>query len=346
LNVGLLDHLTTEGDLEDRLSAPSDADIACCRHLEGDVLVLGATGKMGPSLVRRILRASAAGGVQRRVFAASRFTAPSDRDVLAEAGATTMAADVLDPDSLAALPDCPNVLYLAGRKFGSNDDVALTWAVNTVGPVNVARRFRAARQVVFSTGNVYAFVPPASGGSVESDPPSPRGEYAQSCLGRERVFEYFAKRHGSPTLLFRLNYAVDLRYGVLVDIARAVLAGQPVDRTVGHVNVIWQGDANSYAFRALEGCTVPARVINVTGPEILPVSEIAEYFGERFGVRPAFRGTPCGQALLSNASACHEWLGPPQVSAEQLMAAVAEWLERGGRTLDKATRFEVTNGVF
>ena len=345
-DMGLLDHLMTEADLEDRLSTPSDADIACCRRLKGDVLVLGAAGKMGPSLVRRIVRASAAAGIRRQVIAVSRFSSASSRELIESAGAKTISADLLDPDSLAALPDCPNVLYLAGRKFGSTDDVTLTWAVNTVAPVYVARRFPRARQVVFSTGNVYAFVPQASAGSVESDSPSPRGDYAQSCLGRERVFEYFATRHNSPTIIFRLNYAVDLRYGVLVDIARAVMARQPVDRTVGYVNVIWQGDANSYALRALEGCSVPARILNVTGPEILSVTDVAEFFGRRFGVRPTFRGTPGGEALLSNASACHRWLGPPQVSAEELMTAVGNWLDHGGRTLDKPTRFEVANGAF
>jgi nucleoside-diphosphate-sugar epimerase len=344
--MGLLEHLTTDADLEDRLSTPIEADIACCRRLDGDVLVLGAAGKMGPSLVRRIIRASSAAGVRRRVFAASRFATSTGRDSLSAIGATVIVADLLDPDSVAALPDCPNVLFLAGRKFGSTDDTALTWAINTVVPVHVARRFPKARIVVFSTGNVYPFVSPESGGSVESDPPSPRGEYAQSCLGRERVFEYFSKHHGAPTLLFRLNYAVDLRYGVLVDIARAVKSGQPVDLTVSHMNVIWQGDANSYAFRALEGCTSPARVLNVTGPETLSVVDVAEFFGQRFGVRPAFRGTPCGTALLSNAEACHQWLGRPEVSAPELMGAVARWLEHGGATLEKPTRFEVTDGVF
>lgn len=344
--MGLLDHLATGEDLEDCLAAPSDADIACCRRLDGDILVLGAAGKMGPSLVRRIVRASSAAGVQRRVIAVSRFSSAAARRTLDAAGATTIAADLLDPNSVAALPDCPNVLFLAGRKFGSTDDTALTWATNTIAPANVARRFRDSRIVVFSTGNVYSFVPISSNGSVETDPLSPRGEYAQSCLGRERVFEYYARHHSTPTLLFRLNYAVDLRYGVLVDIARAVAARQPVDRTVSHFNVIWQGDANSYAVRALEGCAVPARVLNVTGPEILSVTDVAECFGRRFGVRPTFQGESCGDALLNNASACHHWLGPPRVSAGELMEAVASWLEHGGPTLDKPTHFEVADGKF
>jgi nucleoside-diphosphate-sugar epimerase len=344
--MGLLDHLVSEEDLEDRLSTPNDADIECCRRLEGDLLVLGAGGKMGPSLVRRIARASAAAGVRRHVFAASRFSASASQHAIEAAGATTVACDLLEPDSVANLPDCPNVLFLAGRKFGSTDNTALTWAVNTIAPVNVARRFRGSRLVVFSTGNVYPFVPISSGGSVETDQPAPRGEYAQSCLGRERVFEYFSYRDSTPTLLFRLNYAVDLRYGVLVDIARAVKAHQPVDCTVSHLNAIWQGDASSYAIRALEGCASPPRVLNVSGPETLSVTELAAFFGERFGTRPVLRGEPCGQALLTNASACHGWLGTPEVTAAALMEAVASWLEQDGRTLDKPTRFEVTDGAF
>jgi nucleoside-diphosphate-sugar epimerase len=312
----LLDHLDTEADLDACLSAPSAADIAWCRRLDGDVLVLGAAGKMGPSLVQRIARALVAAGVRHQVIAASRFSTPSSRQILDEAGATTIAVDLLNQSSVDALPDY------------------------------VARRFATSRIVAFSTGNVYPFVPVSSRGSVESDAVAPRGEYAQSCLGRERVFEYFSREHGTPTLMFRLNYAVDLRYGVLVDIAQAVKDGRPVDRTVSHFNAIWQGDANSYALRALDGCASPPRVLNVTGAETLSVTDVAEFFGSRFGKRPEFRGQPAGEALLSDARACHEWLGPPTVSASELMNAVALWLERGGRTLDKPTHFETADGKF
>jgi nucleoside-diphosphate-sugar epimerase len=238
------------------------------------------------------------------------------------------------------------VLFLAGRKFGSTDNASLTWATNTIVPATVARRFPDSRIVVFSTGNVYPFVPASSDGCTERDSPAPRGEYAQSCLGRERVFEYYARQHGTPTLLFRLNYAVDLRYGVLVDIARAVKSGQPVDCTVSHFNVIWQGDANSYALRSLEGCASPPRVLNVTGAETLAVTEVAEYFGRRFGMHATFRGEPTGEALLSDARACHEWLGPPTVSSAELMAAVGDWIAHDGRTLDKPTHFEAADGEY
>jgi nucleoside-diphosphate-sugar epimerase len=341
-----LSELTTESELEERLSAPSDADIACCRRLGGDVLILGAAGKMGPSLARRIVRAMAAAGVHHRVIAASRFSSPATKGAIEDGGATALAVDLLDPASVEALPDCPNVLFLAGRKFGSTDNSSLTWATNTIIPANVARRFPASRIVGFSTGNVYPFVPVSSPGCTEDDSTAPRGEYAQSCLGRERVFEYYSRRHGTPALVFRLNYAVDLRYGVLVDIAQAVKHGRPVDVSVSHFNVIWQGDANSYALRALEGCASPPRVLNVTGPDTLAVRDVAEYFGRRFGVAPRYCGTPSGDALLSDAGECHRWLGTPAVSAGELIDGVARWIEIGGPTLGKPTHFESRAGRF
>jgi nucleoside-diphosphate-sugar epimerase len=344
--MSVLGHLATESDLEERLSAPNDADVACCRRLGGDVLVLGAAGKMGPSLVRRIVRAMSAAGVHHRVIAASRFSTPDARRSIEAAGATAIAVDLLDPAGVHALPECANVLFLAGRKFGSTGNSPLTWATNTIVPANVARRFPRSRIVAFSTGNVYPFVPASSAGCRETDLPAPRGEYAQSCLGRERVFEHYSQVNGTPVLLFRLNYAVDLRYGVLVDIARAVKAKQPVDAAVSHFNVIWQGDANSYALRSLEGCASPARPLNVTGTETLAVTEVARYFARRFGVQPEFRGAPTGEALLSDARACHDWLGPPEVSSAELMNAVADWLAHDGRTLDKPTHFENTDGRY
>ena len=344
--MSLLDELTTEVDLEDRLSAPSEPDIACCRRLGGDVLILGAAGKMGPSLAQRIVRAMSAAGVHHRVIAASRFSSPAVKRSVEDAGATALSVDLLDPESVRTLPDCPNVLFLAGRKFGSTDNSSLTWATNTIAPGQrcppfsgiAHRRFFDGERVSVRAGVVARVHRTRSAG--------PRGEYAQSCLGRERVFEYYSREHGTPTLLFRLNYAVDLRYGVLVDIARAVRAGQPVDRTVSHFNVIWQGDANSYALRSLEGCASPPRALNVTGAGTLAVTEVAEYFGRRFGVRPEFRGEPGGEALFSDASACHAWLGSPQVTSVELMEAVARWLEQNGRTLDKPTHFEAADGKF
>ena len=338
--------IETEEQLEDRLSQPNEADIALMARLSGDVLVLGAGGKMGPSLTRRVRRAVELSGRPRRVIAVSRFSSPEDRAALDAAGIETRSGDLLDREAVAALPDCENVLFLAGRKFGSSDRADLTWAMNTIVPANVARRFGASRIVVFSTGNVYPFVPAASGGSVETDGPDPRGEYAQSCLGRERVFEYFSHEFGTKALLFRLNYATDLRYGVLPEIARRVYESQPVSLSVAHFNIIWQGDANSYAMRSLELCESPPRILNVTGHEIVSVREAAEFFGERFGRPVAFEGTGANEALLNNAALCHRMLGAPEVGLSELMELVAGWIERGGRSLAKPTKFQVTDGRF
>lgn len=338
--------IENEEQLEARLAAPNEADVAMLRRLPGDVIILGAGGKMGPSLARRVKRATEAAGLPRRVIAVSRFSAVEARADLERDGIETIAADLLAADDVAKLPACENVLFLAGRKFGSTERTDLTWAANTVVPVNIALRYHTSRIVVFSTGNVYPFVSAASGGSVETDLPEPRGEYAQSCLGRERVFEYFSHEHGTPMLIFRLNYAVDLRYGVLVDIARRVYAEQPVDLTVAHFNTIWQGDANSYALRSLELCAAPPRALNVTGAEIVAVRDAAEFFARRFGRAVIFQGVESGQALLSNAAACRQLLGPPEVSLTELMEWVAHWIECGGTLLNKPTKFEVADGRF
>jgi nucleoside-diphosphate-sugar epimerase len=338
--------IETEEQLEARLAAPNDADVASLRRLSGDIIILGAGGKMGPSLARRVKQAATAAGVPRRIIAVSRYSDPEARAELEREGIETVPCDLLDADEVAKLPECENVLFLAGRKFGSTERTDLTWAANTVVPVNVARRYQQSRIVVFSTGNVYPFVSADTGGAVETDLPAPRGEYAQSCLGRERVFEYFSREYGTPMLIFRLNYAVDLRYGVLVDIARRVYAGAPVDVTVAHFNTIWQGDANSYALRSLELCQSPPRVLNVTGAEIVAVRDAAAFFAQRFGRNVTFQGTESGQALLSNAALCEQLLGPPEVSLTELMEWVAHWIERGGPLLNKPTKFEVADGRF
>jgi len=336
----------TEEQLEALLATPSVRDQELMRRLTGDVMILGAGGKMGPSLARRAKRAAEAAGVERHVFAVSRFSSERARQELDKAGVETIACDLLSPEQIAELPLCENVLFLAGRKFGSADRSDLTWAVNTLVPAFVAQHFRAARIVVFSTGNVYPFVAADSGGSIESDTPAPYGEYAQSGLGRERIFEYFSRENGTRCLIFRLNYAVDLRYGVLVDIARKVYEGQPIDLTVANLNAIWQGDANSYALRSLELCAAPPRILNVTGPEIISVRRAAEYFAARFKHSALFQGADSGTSLLSNASACHASLGYPEISVAELMERVAHWIESGGVSLNKPTKYEVTNGRF
>lgn len=338
--------IETEKQLEELLSAPNERDVGFMRLLTGDVMVLGAGGKMGPSLARRCKRAIEFAGVQKRVIAVSRFSSLEAREELEAAGVETIACDLLNRAEVDRLPDCENVLYLAGRKFGSTDRTDLTWASNAIVPAYVAHRYLSSRIVVFSTGNVYPFISPATGGAVESDALDPRGEYAQSCLARERVFEYFSREHGTPCLMFRLNYAVDLRYGVLVDIARKVFDGQPIDLTVSHFNVIWQGDANSYALRSLELCEAPPRVLNVTGGEIVSVEQAAAFFAKRFQREAIFSGQDSGVALLNNSAACRRLLGEAEMELEELMELVAGWVEIGGKSLNKPTKFEVVDGKF
>ena len=333
-------------DLEERLATPSSLDRETVRRLEGDVIILGAGGKMGPSLARRIRRAADAAGLRRKVIAVSQFFSAPQVNELNRDGVETITCDLLHREEVARLPLCANVLFLAGRKFGSTDRPDLTWATNTVISACVASHYRSSRIVAFSTGNVYPLVELSSGGSVESDAPAPVGEYAQSCLGRERIFEYYSREYGTPCLLFRLNYAVDLRYGVLVDIARKVFTGQPIKLAVPALNAIWQGDANSYALRCLEHCSSPPRVLNVTGPEILSVRRAAESFAEMFHREPVLTGEEGDRAFLSNASLCHSLLGFPEVQLEVLLRWVARWVERGGVGLELPTKFEVADGRY
>lgn len=335
----------TEAELEERLSRPTPGAIEVLRRLPGDLLVLGAGGKMGPSLCRMARRALDAGGLPGRVIAVSRFGDAEVAAALERDGVITHRADLLDREALTRLPDAPNILFLAGQKFGTRDAPHRTWAMNAIVPVLVAERYAARRFVVFSTGNVYPLTPVASGGAAEDGPIGPVGEYAMSCLARERIFEHAGSR-GTSVLLFRLNYAVELRYGVLLDTAQRVRSGAPVPLGMGHVNVIWQGDANDRALRALELATTSARVLNVTGPETLSIRWLAQRFGERFGTAPRFEGTEASDALLSNAARATGLFGPPEVGVETLIGWTAEWLEAGGRILDKPTRFEVRDGQF
>ncbi len=346
LQMTLPEQIDTESELEDLLAAPSGADVECIGRLQGDILILGAGGKMGPSLSRRVQRAVVRSRSGAQVWAASRFSSPTVRADLEKDGIRTSACDLLDRAQIAALPDCPHVLFLAGRKFGTLDRTDLTWITNTIVPAHVAERFHRSRMVVFSTGNVYPLVPVAGPSCTEDVLPSPVGEYAQSCLGRERVVEFVSREMGMPALLFRLNYAVDLRYGTLVDVARRVYDGQPVDLTVGFFNAIWQGDANSYALRSLELCAAPPMLLNVTGAEQISVRDCAAWFGEAFGRAPIFVNSEGPLALLSDSSRCRTRLGEPLVPFETLREWVAHWVRMGGRSLNKPTRFEVANGRF
>jgi nucleoside-diphosphate-sugar epimerase len=333
-------------DLERCLSEPSEADRAFLRNLRGDIIILGAGGKMGPSLARLAKRAAVEAGTQTRVTAVSRFGSDTVRRGLETAGVDVISSDLLNPAEVAALPDCENVLYLAGRKFGSTDRPDLTWAMNAIAPALAAYRYRNSRMVVFSTGNIYGLTDVRSGGSRESDSISPVGEYAQSCLARERIFEYHSNEYKTKCLIFRLNYAVDLRYGVLVDVARKVYSGEPVDVTVPAFNAIWQRDANSYALRALGLCSSRPRILNVTGAETINVREIAAEFATRFGRSCELQGHEGSSALLSNASLCHQLLGPPSVPLSTLRDWVAEWVMAGGENINKPTHFEVVDGSY
>jgi nucleoside-diphosphate-sugar epimerase len=294
-------------------------------------------------MARLARRAADRAGVRRRIIAVSRFATPDLKQQLAAWDVETISCDLLDRDEVARLPACPNVLFLAGRKFGSTGNLALTWATNVLLPGMVAERYRGSRIVALSSGNVY---PLAGAGATELTPPAPVGEYAQSVLGRERAFEYFSVRERTPVALLRLNYANDLRYGVLVDIGQRVWGRRPVPLAVGAVNVIWQRDANSICLRALVLASSPPLVINVTGPDLLQVRWVATRFGEIFGIEPQFEGAEGETALLSDSSLCCRLLGPPTVGPEEMIQMTAEWIRAGRPTLNKPTHFEVRDGAF
>ena len=335
-----------EQQLEDVLSRPSEADVRAMAALEGDLLILGVAGKMGPSLAHRARRACQAAGIDKRIIGVARFSNPAAETELREWGIETIACDLLAPGALDKLPDAPNVVFMAARKFGSTGAESLTWAMNTFLPGLVAQRYRSSRIVAFSTGNVYPLTPVAHGGPTETSPTGPVGEYAQSCLGRERMFQHFSAQYGTLVALIRLNYAIETRYGVLLDIGQKVYTHQTVDVRMGHANVIWQGDANSVVLRAFAHCQSPPFILNLTGPETVAVRWVAKKFGEHFGVEPLVEGTESETALLSNASLCQKLFGYPTVSVEQLIEWIAGWIQSGGSTLNKPTHFETRDGKF
>lgn len=332
--------------LEQELLKPSEALVSDMKRLPGDIILLGVAGKMGPSMARLARLATDMAGVKRRIIGVSRFSEAGTRAELEAQGIETVAADLLNEDDLAALPDAPNVLYLAGTKFGTTGKESFTWAMNAYLPGRVAERYRNARIVAFSTGNVYPFVSVADGGVSEDQSTGPVGEYGQSCLGRERIFQHFSLKYQIPTLIYRLNYAIDLRYGVLLEIAKSVVAEKPVDLTTGFVNVIWQGDANEIALRAFHHCESPPKLLNVTGPETVSVRWVAEQFGMRFGKTPLFVNEPQPTALLSNASLAHRLFGYPRVTLRQMIEFIAAWVQQGGETINKPTHFQERNGKF
>lgn len=336
---------TTEPALEDWLSQPTDAAVETCRRLQGNILLLGVGGKMGLSLARMVRRASDLAGVQRRVIGVSRFSAARAAESLREAGVEAIACDLSDREAVRRLPDAPNVIFMAGQKFGTSDAPELTWVANTLVPAVVAERYAASRIVVFSTACVYSLtgVDKACDENAPLDPP---GEYASSCLGRERLFTHFSKRHGTPGLLFRLSYAIDLRYGVLHDVAHKVAQGLPVDVTMGYANVIWQGDANARAIQCLEHVASPPVALNITGLERVSVRELATRFGELLGKPAVITGTEAPTAWLFDARRSFELLGPASVSLEEMIEATATWIQAGGASLGKPTHFETRDGQF
>ncbi|MES3017274.1 MAG: NAD(P)-dependent oxidoreductase [Bacteroidota bacterium] len=332
--------------LEQELLKPSDALVADVAKIEGDIIILGVGGKMGPSMAKLARKAIDKAGIKKRIIGISRFSEAGTREELEDEGIETISADLLDEGQLASLPDAPNILYLAGTKFGTTGKEPFTWAMNSYLPGRVAERYKNSRIVAFSTGNVYPFVPINSGGLSEEITPAPVGEYGQSCLGRERVFQYFSERYQIPTLIYRLNYAIDLRYGVMLEIARSVMADKPIDLTTGNVNVIWQGDANEIAIRSLLHCDVPANILNVTGPETLSVKWLAEQFGLLLDKKPQFVNEIQPMALLNNASKAHKLFGYPRVTVREMIEMTVAWLQAGGKTINKPTHFQERKGQF
>lgn len=344
--VTLPDTIADVNQLEDLLSEPSDAAIDAMRRVEGDLLILGVAGKMGPTLARMAKRASDASHVRRRVIGVSRFSSPDERRALDAYGIETIRCDLADDTAVASLPDAPNVVFMAGRKFGSTGNEPLTWAMNTYVPALVCRKYHRSRIVVFSTGNVYGLIAHGAGGSREEDAPAPIGEYAMSCLGRERIVEYFSREHGTHAAILRLNYAAELRYGVIVDLAGRVAGGEPIDLTMGYFNVIWQADANAMALAALAHTSTPPLVVNIAGPEELGVRAVCLELGDRLGVAPSFVGCEADDALLSNGSRGWKLFGRPRVDARRLLSWTCDWIRRGGERFAKPTHFESRAGRF
>lgn len=332
--------------IEDELFQPSQALLDDLRALDGDILFLGAGGKMGPGMIKLASIALRQMNSAKKLIAVSRFSDATAKKELEDLGVEVIAADLLDEAQLQALPDVKNVMYLAGTKFGTKGNEPFTWAMNAYLPGRVAEKYKNSRIVAFSTGNVYPFSKLNQGGFSEETKPDPVGEYGQSCLGRERIFQYFSDINKTPVLIYRLNYAIDLRYGVLLEVAKAVYNETPINISTGAVNVIWQGDANEIALRSFLHCSAPAKILNVTGPETISLTWLATQFGALFGKQPVFTGEAQDTALLSNASEAHQLFGYPRVSLKKMIGLVADWISLGGRQINKPTHFQERQGQF
>ena len=342
----LPENISSVDELEDLLSRPNEGVVDTFRRLEGDVIVLGVAGKMGPTLSRMIKRASDAAGRKRKVIGVSRFSSPDQEKSLNAYGIETIRCDLLDGGQLAKLPDAPNVVYMAGFKFGSDGQEGLTWAMNSYLPGMVCQKYPKSKIVAFSTGNIYGLVPIKSGGAKEGDELNPLGDYAMSCLGRERIFDHFSRTLKIPLSLIRLNYSTELRYGVLHDLAQQIQRGDPIDLSTGSVNVIWQTDANAMALQAFNHVSTPPFVLNVSGPELLSVRRVSEELARCLNKDVKFVGSESENALLNNGQLGHRLYGYPQVSVQQAIRWTADWVKRGGAGLGKPTHFETRNGKF
>lgn len=346
MTATLPDTISSVEELDDFLTTPDERLIAGLNQLDGDIMIIGASGKMGPTLARLARRASDAGTVKRDVIAVARWSDTAARDQLEGAGVKTITADLDKAGDLESLPKAKNIVYMLGTKFGTTGKEYQTWSTNAYVSGSVARQFPESRFTVFSSGNIYPLRPVVTGGATEDEVPNPVGEYAQSCLARERMFEHASIQNGTPVSIFRLNYAIDLRYGVLMDIASQVLAGEEVDITMGNVNIIWQGDANKIALLCLTESTSPVNVFNVTGPETVPMRYLVEEFASRFGVDAKMSGVEADTALLSNATKAFRTFGYPTVPLGKMIDWVAHWAQIGGTTINKPTHFQTRDGRF
>jgi nucleoside-diphosphate-sugar epimerase len=336
----------SERELDDHLTAPSASLVHSIPSVISPLIVLGAGGKMGPGLAVLARRAAEKARHPLEVIAISRFSDPASRDWLEENGVRTLSCDLFDRDALRALPDTMNLLYLVGLKFGTKNDPASTWATNTLVPANVVERYAGSRIVALSTGNVYPMSPPERKGSKEGDSLTPLGEYANAAVARERIFEFCAAKTGTPLALIRLFYAVEMRYGVLADLAQKIVEADAIDLTTGYFNCIWQGDANDMILRSLALASTPLSTWNLCYPAVFQVREIAAELGERLGVAPLFKNNSSHTALLGNPDKICAALGGPPTPIEQMIRWTADWVKRGGRNLGRPTHFEVRDGVY
>ena len=338
--------IAAEAQLDDILGRPRPPLVEFIRQVRSPLLILGAGGKMGPSLAVLACRAAAAAGHNLRVVAVSRFRNAAAREWMESRGVGTISCDLFDREAVAGLPEAADILYLVGVKFGTSQNPSLTWAANTIIPTNVAERFPEARVVALSTGNVYPMVPIAGGGATESDPLTPLGEYANSAVARERLFEFHSRQRGTRMVLVRLNYALDLRYGVLHDLAQRVWSGEAVDLANGYFNCIWQGDANDCILRSLGLAASPPLALNLTGPDVLSVRAVATRLAELMGKSAKFTGIESSLALLNNPARACKLLGPPPTPLESALRWTAHWVMQGGASLNKPTHFEVGDGRY